>query len=273
VILANQRVEVTPESVGRLKGIARDAGAVILKYYVQGGSARQTEIKADGSPVTMADYAAQRLISEKLESWDPTVPIISEEADLPSYDMRRHWRRFWLVDPLDGTKEFISGNGEFTVNIALIDDGEPVLGVVYAPALDVMYAAAKGLGAWRTDASGTALRIFHLRAPAGEAMVVVESRSHPSRELENYLAGIVVRERIAIGSSLKFCWVAEGRADIYPRLGPTMEWDVAAGDCVYRNSAPVGRHSSPLTYNKPELRNGPFVLGATPSLGGSPALA
>ncbi|HEX2722120.1 MAG TPA: 3'(2'),5'-bisphosphate nucleotidase CysQ [Gemmatimonadaceae bacterium] len=247
------------DSLARITEIARAAGDAILSIYERGIDRSHT--KADGSPVTAADHAAERVILDALSSWDASIPVISEEADLPPYDIRATWKRFWLVDPLDGTKEFISRNGEFTVNIALIENGEPVLGVVYAPALDVMYAAARGLGAWRTEANGQPTRITHTRPSAGVPLTIVESRSHGSAELEAFLSGIDVAARVRIGSSLKFCWVADGRADIYPRLGPTMEWDVAAGDCVYRNSAVEGQHASPLTYNKPDLRNESFIVG------------
>jgi 3'(2'), 5'-bisphosphate nucleotidase len=225
--------------------------------------------KADGSPLTLADSAAQEVIMHELRAWEPSIPIISEEADAAPYDERRHWQRFWLVDPLDGTKEFLSHNGEFTVNIALIDGGDPVLGVVYAPALALMYTAARGHGAWKQEGSAAPARIFHVPPAPGQPLVVIESRSHPSAELEAFLSTIVVRERLGVGSSLKFCRVAEGLADIYPRLGPTMEWDVAAGDCIFRNSARDGEHASPLTYNKPDLRNRSFVIGGA----GTDALA
>jgi 3'(2'), 5'-bisphosphate nucleotidase len=264
--------DTSMHSLTTLREVARLAGGVILEHYGTGVAGPEAVAKADGSPVTVADFEAQRVINQRLELWDPGVPVISEEAELPSYAARQSWRRFWLVDPLDGTKEFINRNGEFTVNIALIEDGEPVLGVVYAPVLDLMYTAAKGLGAWRTGSDGADVRIFHDPPEHDRALTVVESRSHGSPELETYLGTIAVRERIRVGSSLKFCWVAEGRADIYPRLGPTMEWDVAAGDCIYRNSAREGEHASPLTYNKPELRNGPFVVGAAASRAASPAL-
>jgi 3'(2'), 5'-bisphosphate nucleotidase len=257
------------KSLARLEEIARLAGAAILQHYTpEAGST----LKADGSPITLADHAAQRVIAQELRQWDPDVPVVSEEAERAPYEERQYWRRFWLVDPLDGTKEFISRNGEFTVNIALIEDGEPVLGVVYAPALDVMYGAAKGSGAWRTESDGARVRISHLPPHRDRPLTVVESRSHGSPELEAYLRTINVGERVKLGSSLKFCWVADGRADIYPRLGPTMEWDVAAGDCVFRNSAPEGQYPSPLTYNKPDLRNASFVLGGAASSEAAPAL-
>ena len=165
------------------------------------------------------------------------------------------------MDPLDGTKEFLKRRAEFTVNVALIEDGEPVLGGVLAPALDLLYWAVKGEGAWREEKGKPAERIYSSPAAPGTPLTVVESLSHPSPELEEYLKTISVARRGKAGSSLKFCWVAEGRADIYPRLGPTMEWDVAAGDCVYRQSGRNGERTSPLTYNKPDLRNPSFVIG------------
>jgi len=261
VTWASGHVEPSLQSLTRLANLARRAGDAILEHYALDGAGAVATSKADGSPLTLADQAAHRVIRDGLEDWDPSVPFLSEEGEQPPHEERRHWRQYWLVDPLDGTKEFIQRNGEFTVNIALIEDGEPVMGVVYAPALDVMYLAAKGLGARRVDATGTVEYISHVPPAPDQPLVVVESRSHGSPELEAYLATIAVRERIRVGSSLKFCWVAEGRADIYPRLGPTMEWDVAAGDCIYRNSAPSGQYSSPLTYNKADLRNPSFVLG------------
>jgi 3'(2'), 5'-bisphosphate nucleotidase len=147
------------------------------------------------------------------------------------------------------------------VNVALIESGEPVLGVVLAPALDLLYWAVKGEGAWKEENGGSPQRIYSRPPAPGTPLTVVESLSHPSPELEEYLQTIPVARRVKAGSSLKFCWVAEGRADIYPRLGPTMEWDVAAGDCVYRQSGSDGERQSPLTYNKPDLRNTSFVIG------------
>ena len=172
---------------------------------------------------------AHGILVDGLRRLDPATPVVSEEAAAASFETRRGWRRFWLVDPLDGTKEFIKRRAEFTVNVALIEDGEPVLGVVLAPALDLLYWAVKGGGAWREDRGRPAERIYSSVPAPGTPLTVVESLSHPSPELEEYLRTIPVARRVKAGSSLKFCWVAEGRADIYPRLGPTMEWDVAAG--------------------------------------------
>lgn len=251
---------VSPEAMDRLRGVVRSAGAAITGLY---GEVRQVDRKSDNSPVTAADRAAHQIIMTALGEWTPLLPIISEEGNVPGFSERCRWSRFWLVDPLDGTKEFISRNGEFTVNVALIEDGEPVLGAVFAPALDVLYLAGRGLGAWRFDAGCEGEQLLSSPPAFGSALVVAESRSHPSPELEQYLQSIRVKERVRVGSSLKFCWVAEGRADIYPRFGPTMEWDTAAGDCIYRHSGRDGVRASPLRYNTPSLRHDRFIIGVT----------
>lgn len=251
-------IEISHESLQRLDAIAREAGAATLRHYQSGIVAEE---KADRSPVTAADREAHRIIQAALIAWDPAVPVVSEEGTIPDYSVRQGWERFWLVDPLDGTKEFLKGNGEFTVNIALIEQGVPVLGVVFAPARGLMYTAGRGLGAWKRDGQAVASRIQSQPPEPGTPLTVVESRSHPSDALEAYLKTIAVGRRVQAGSSLKFCWVAEGKAHVYPRLGPTMEWDVAAGDCVFRNSAPSGERASPLRYNMPDLRNPSFVIG------------
>jgi 3'(2'), 5'-bisphosphate nucleotidase len=240
--------------------LAREAGRATMTYYDGAADAAVRE-KADRSPVTLADEVAHGILVDGLARLDPATPVVSEEAEAAAFERRRAWRRFWLVDPLDGTKEFIKRRAEFTVNVALIDEGEPVFGVVLAPALDLLYWAVKGGGAWREAKGGAAERIYSSAAAPGTPLTVVESLSHPSAELEEYLRTIPVARRVKAGSSLKFCWVAEGRADIYPRLGPTMEWDVAAGDCIYRQSGRAGERPSPLTYNKPDLRNPSFVIG------------
>jgi 3'(2'),5'-bisphosphate nucleotidase len=249
---------ISPESLAYVAGIAVEAGRATLAHYRNGIAVQQ---KGDKGPVTAADHASHEVIVRALAAWDPMIPIVSEEGEIPEYEVRRNWSRFWLVDPLDGTKEFIQRNGEFTVNIALVDRGVPVLGVIYAPALDLLYYAGRGLGAWKREGQGDAVRLASRPALPGHALRVAESRSHPSPELEAFLKTIPVAERVPAGSSLKFCWVAEGKADIYPRLGPTMEWDVAAGDCIFRNSAAVGERASSLVYNQPELRNQGFVIG------------
>jgi 3'(2'), 5'-bisphosphate nucleotidase len=251
---------VTAELRTAVTGLAREAGRATMTYY-DGKTSSEVREKEDRSPVTLADEVAHDILVDGLREIDPSTPVVSEEAQAAAFETRKGWRRFWLVDPLDGTKEFIKRRAEFTVNVALIENGEPVLGVVLAPALDLLYWAVKGGGAWREEKGGPAERIYSTPQPAGKPLTVVESLSHPSPELEEYLQTIPVARRVKAGSSLKFCWVAEGRADIYPRLGPTMEWDVAAGDCVYRQSGKNGERPSPLTYNKPDLRNTSFVIG------------
>jgi 3'(2'), 5'-bisphosphate nucleotidase len=251
---------VTEQLRSAVTGLVREAGRATMAYY-DGAVAPDVRQKENQSPVTLADEVAHAILVEGLQRLDPATPVISEEAQAASFETRREWERFWLVDPLDGTKEFIKRRAEFTVNVALIERGEPVLGVVYAPALDLLYWAVKGGGAWREEKGGQPERIYSDPPAPGVPLTIVESLSHPSPELEEYLQTIPVGRRVKAGSSLKFCWVAEGRADVYPRLGPTMEWDVAAGDCVFRQSARKGERPSPLTYNKPDLRNQSFVIG------------
>lgn len=257
---------VTEASLQRLEGIAREAGSAIERVR-QGRPFDKLraevphERKADGSPVTEADRAAHAVIVVALAAWDAAIPVVSEEGVIPGFEERKHWRNFWLVDPLDGTKEFMAGNGEYTVNIALVEGSAPVMGVVFAPAIDLLYVAGRGLGSWKQDA-GQARQRIHSDPPApGAPLVVAESRSHPSPDLEAYLETVPVKSRVQAGSSLKFCWVAEGKADIYPRFGPTMEWDTAAGDCVFRQSGRSRERDSPLMYNTPALRHDRFVIG------------
>lgn len=204
---------------------ARDAGAAIMQVY-DGHRPLEVEHKKDDSPVTAADLAAHHIIKQRLLQAYPQIPLLSEE-DPPDWDERRHWRRYWLVDPLDGTKEFLHRNGEFTVNIALIDDGLPVLGVVYVPVTGVMYAAAHG-AAWKEKrGERRPIKVQDARPP-----LVVVSRSHLDAELKDYLHQLGEHQTVAVGSSLKFCLVAEGSAQLYPRFGPTHVWDTAAGHAV-----------------------------------------
>jgi len=238
--------------------IARRAGDAIMKVY---HTDFNVEVKDDNSPVTEADLAAHRVILKGIRELDPHTPYISEEADVPEYEARKHWEAFWIWDPLDGTKEFIKRNGEFTVNIAKIEANKPVLGVVYAPAKRLLYYASSAQGAWKQAGDDAPQRITSQPANQNAPLVVVSSRSHGSEKMEAFLGKLTVKDHVFAGSSLKFCLVAEGRADVYPRFGPTMEWDVAAGDCVYRYSAATGEHPSELVYNKPDLRNAGFVIG------------
>lgn len=239
---------------------AQEAGQKILEFY-------ETEVevitKEDDSPLTKADLAAHYIIVDALKEIDSDTPVISEESGIPDYEERKKWDRFWLVDPLDGTKEFIKKNGEFTVNIALIEGNKPILGVVYVPAFDVMYYGEKSIGSYKKEGEESAqkLETSEFEKP-GSARIVV-SRSHGDDTTVKKLKslGIEVTEEVPSGSSIKFCLVAEGKADLYPRLGPTMEWDTAAADAVYRYSCKKGEKYSPLTYNKKTFKNPYFLLG------------
>jgi 3'(2'), 5'-bisphosphate nucleotidase len=239
-----------------IEAVARLAGAAIMKVYATDFSVRD---KADASPVTAADEQAEVLILEALMRLTPAVPVVSEEAASEGCAPRVAGR-FWLVDPLDGTKEFIRRNGEFTVNIALIEEGQPTLGVVYAPALQRLFSGVSGHGAMLKEPGGC--RKIACRSVPAAGLTVVSSRSHgDAATLAQFLRGRVVASNKNAGSSLKFCLVAAGEADLYPRLGRTMEWDTAAGDAVLR--AAGGRvltlDGHPLRYGKAGFENPHFV--------------
>ncbi len=247
-------------NIDQICDIARLAGAAIMEIY---SGDHAVEFKDDKSPLTAADKASHLAIVAGLERHYPEIPILSEEGrDIP-YEERKGWERFWLVDPLDGTKEFIKRNGEFTVNIALIEDGLPVLGVVYVPAQDKLYFGSTSGGGFVQQGQEQPVPIQVRVADPGAGLTVVMSRSHPSPELEEYLKGIKVAEALPVGSSLKLCVVAEGKADLYPRLGPTMEWDTAAGHALVVSAG--GTVNTPegaaLVYNKPNLLNPHFIVG------------
>ncbi|WP_318370261.1 3'(2'),5'-bisphosphate nucleotidase CysQ [Enterobacter sp.] len=214
--------------------LAREAGDAIMQVY-DGHQPMDVTSKVDESPVTAADIAAHTLIVQGLQALTPDIPVLSEE-DPPSWEIRQHWQRYWLVDPLDGTKEFIKRNGEFTVNIALIEQGKPVLGVVYAPVLKVMYCAAEGK-AWKEE--NDTRRQIQVRDARPPRVVISRSHAASDAELKEYLLQMGEHQTTAIGSSLKFCLVAEGEAQLYPRFGPTNIWDTAAGHAV---AAAAGAH-------------------------------
>lgn len=211
-----------------IKEIAVRAGKAILEIY---GQDFEVMTKDDASPLTQADLASHRIIRDELARLTPEIPLLSEESAEIPFDIRAGWNEYWLIDPLDGTKEFVNRNGEFTVNIALIRANEPVLGVVYVPVTGVTYAGVTGAGAWRSDAGG-ATETIRVRVPCADPMVVVGSRSHANPALVGHLEKMGAFELVSMGSSLKFCLVAEGKADFYPRLGPTSEWDTAAAHAV-----------------------------------------
>ena len=239
--------------------IARQAGEAIMDIY---SGNFNVELKGDDSPLTCADKASHEVIVAGLKKHFPEIPILSEEGkDIP-FEVRKDWKSFWLVDPLDGTKEFIKRNGEFTVNIAFIEQGEPVAGVVFVPAQDNLYWANKEQGAWYQTGKEEPLSIQVRKVNHSRGLTVVMSRSHPSQALADFLKNINVAKALPVGSSLKFCVVAEGLADLYPRLGPTMEWDTAAGHAlvVAAGGSVESQDGGILTYNKENLLNSNFIV-------------
>lgn len=243
--------------------LARAAGAAIMDVYRQADFGVVS--KDDASPLTQADLAAHEIIRAGLARLTPDLPLLSEEAADIDWDTRRQWQRYWLVDPLDGTKEFIKRNGEFTVNIALIEDGVPVLGVVYAPVLDWLYAGVQGSGASKqTPAGAQHISVVPVQEGSG-TLRVVASRTHRGEKLDVWLTAAARQfaavETVSMGSSLKICLVAEGAADIYPRLAPTSEWDSAAAQAVLEAAGGklLDAQGEEYRYNrKPELLNPDF---------------
>lgn len=247
-----------------VREIARKAGAAIMDVYESDDF--DVQAKADDSPLTRADLASNEVIVSGLRQLDPSIPVLSEESRKAPYSERVGWTRYWLVDPMDGTKEFVKRSGEFTVNIALVDeDGVPVLGVVYAPVLDRMYYAARGHGAYRQDGADEPEAI-RVAAYDGEKLRVVASKSHAGAALGRFLERLGDYEVVSMGSSLKLCLVAEGAAHLYPRLGPTMEWDTGAAHAIVSEAGgrvtDLNDHS--LAYNKEDLLNPFFMVAGDP---------
>jgi 3'(2'), 5'-bisphosphate nucleotidase len=235
--------------------VARRAGDVIMQIY---GSDFAVATKSDASPVTAADQAAEDVIVSALAALTPDIPVVAEEAFAAGHQPECG-QRFWLVDPLDGTKEFVSRNGEFTVNIALVEHGKPVLGIIFAPAVGKLYAGAVGLGSFVENGER---RPIACRKPPKEGLRVVSSRSHADEvALERFLAGRNVAHSTTAGSSLKLCKLAAGEADCYPRFGRTMEWDIAAGHAILAaaGGAVTDLQGVELTYGKPGFENPHFV--------------
>ncbi|WP_444889135.1 3'(2'),5'-bisphosphate nucleotidase CysQ [Microbulbifer sp. DLAB2-AA] len=251
--------------------ICKNAGEAILEVY-HSSAELEVDTKADDSPVTAADLAAHRILAPALAQLIDGVPVLSEEQEMPSFAERSQWQRYWIVDPLDGTKEFIRRTGEFTVNVALIENGEPVLGVVHVPVLDITYAGGKGDGAFKRTVSGDTeihVRPLKPRLEAGDAVELVASRSHGAgavdqlvERIESKLGAVVCKN---MGSSLKLCLVAEGAADLYPRLAPTCEWDTAAAQAVVEaaGGTVVDDSFKLLRYNSKDSLLNPFfyVIG------------
>ena len=243
-----------------VKKIAYEAGRRIMVIYDQGFS---VEEKHDSTPLTEADLAAHEAVEAGLRQLTPRLPILSEESKPASFAERATWKRYWLVDPLDGTREFIRRNGEFTVNIALIDNHEPILGVVYAPVIGSLYYAARGLGACKRSGLDEPQQI-RVRENCPDKMIIAGSRSNQQTPaFKEFIAQLDNYEIISMGSALKSCLVAEGTADLYARLGPTSEWDTAAAQCIVEEAGGLmtDTRMQPLRYNtKEELLNPHFLV-------------
>ncbi len=243
--------------------LAREAGDAILEVY---STDFEVQEKSDESPLTQADLASHRRIAAGLAELTPDIPVISEEDGLPDFETRRQWSTYWLIDPLDGTKEFVNRNGEFTVNIALIENERPVFGVVHVPVQNKTYIGCENHGAELRDGDAAPVSIA-VAERCGDAVRVVGSRSHASAGLDAYLDRLGSCEMIPMGSSLKFCVIAEGGADLYPRLGLTSEWDTAAAQAVVEQAggSVVTLDGKPMKYNTKEDILNPFffVIGPT----------
>ena len=246
------------ELIDPVVALATEAGQAILEVYATDFDVQE---KSDESPLTQADLASHHCIVAGLEQLTPGIPVISEEEGLPSFEERGQWQRYWLIDPLDGTKEFVNRNGEFTVNIALIDSHRPVFGVVYVPVQDKTYLGCEGHGA-ELRAGGNVAPI-RVAGTSSTPVRIVGSRSHRGSSLDTFLERLGETDIVPMGSSLKFCVIAEGRADIYPRLGPTSEWDTAAAQAVVEQAGGkvLELDGKPLSYNaKEDILNPWFVV-------------
>jgi 3'(2'), 5'-bisphosphate nucleotidase len=271
-------IESNMIDIEKIIKIAINAGKVVLEIYNSDDFDIQT--KMDDSPITRADIASHNLIKQDLLNLDPDIPIFSEEGSNIPYDTRKTWKRYWLVDPLDGTKEFIKRNGEFTINIALIENNYPVFGVIYAPSYErqrivsdkdisndfnfstfevnqgALYFAHKDFGSYKIVNLNKSIKLYKTEDKSNN-LIAVRSKSHSSEEEQKVLNDLKVREYIFVGSSLKFCMIAEGLAQVYYRHGPTNEWDVAAGFAIAKYA---GAEISGLSFNKQNLLNGSFIV-------------
>ena len=248
------------ELVNPVCEISQQAGFEIMKIYQEGFD---IEEKNDRSPLTSADLASHQLIIESLKKLTPDIPVLSEESSEIPYSERSSWEYYWLIDPLDGTREFIKRNGEFTVNIALITNQVATLGVVYIPVQDIFYFASKGNGSFKKEQNQPTIKISTRNSTPNDKPIICGSRSHAGKSLQALLNKIGDYELISMGSSIKTCLVAEGAADIYPRFGPTSEWDTAAAHCIVDEAGGILVDTSlkPLRYNtKDSLLNPSFIV-------------
>ena len=252
--------------IQKIISLSKNAGEAVMDVYRQDF---EIEEKDDRSPLTIADKRSNDIIVEGLKKWYPEIPVVSEESKQIPYETRKGWDFFWMVDPLDGTKEFISRNGEFTINIALIRENVPVMGVVHIPATNVTYYATESSGSFKLLPDGKVKKLSnkYLHYSVRKNVVVIGSRSHQTEEVKQFVEQLKHQNKavdfLPAGSSLKFCLVAEGAADVYPRFGPTMEWDTAAAHVI---ASEAGRKvlntesRQPLQYNKEDLLNPWFVV-------------
>jgi 3'(2'), 5'-bisphosphate nucleotidase len=268
-------VEYNLEDAKKLLSIAEAAGELILEIY-HGSNDVEVQYKEDHSPLTEADLASHHFISENLNKLYPQIPILSEESSEISFQERKCWESLFLVDPLDGTKEFIKRNGQFTVNIALVHRGKPVIGILHAPVLKKSYYSVKGYGAYLVqDGLHTRMNpkknrvhlLQNFKITPGQVIKIVASRSHKNKETADFIASLSEQgadvEMISVGSALKFGLIAEDLADVYPRYAPTMEWDTAAGQCIVEECGMVlldMESKAPMVYNRENLTNNWFIV-------------
>jgi 3'(2'), 5'-bisphosphate nucleotidase len=243
-----------------INNVARTSGSIIRKYF---HTSYDVDIKDDNSPVTTADLATNEHIEQQLSILTPDIPRISEETDSTSYEIRKHWDTFWLIDPLDGTREFIKNRPDFTVNIALIHHNQPILGSIYLPIRDQLYYATIGDSAHRCDQANTPV-IINVAPKTDLKPRICGSRAHSGKLMQKFLSNVGEHELLARGSSIKSCLVADGSADIYPRFGPTWEWDTAAAQCIIEQAGGhlTGLDMQALSYNKKSLLNPSFLAFA-----------
>ncbi len=262
----NSSCNALKKKLDEVIALCMEAGAAILDVR-SGKHFAVHELKADDSPVTLADHAANAVLVKGLLTLYPNIPILSEESSHSHrFEEVDDWQAFWLVDPLDGTKEFIKGRNQYTVNVALIVNKCPILGVIYVPALDLLYYAAQGIGSYKKEKEQAPERLITQESPHTPLRIAVSSH-HPSKDLDELLANLESYTLIQAGSSLKLCFVADGTADIYPRLGLTSQWDIAAGQCVVEQAGGcvIDTHGNTLVYDRKASLLNPhfFALGRT----------
>jgi len=250
--------------IDKIEKIAYRTAEMVMEIYL---SDFDVAYKGDRSPITLADKIASEYIEQQLQVHFPDIPIINEEKSNVNFEIRKKWTKCWIVDPIDGTKEFVKKNGEFTINIALVEMGVPVFGLIYAPAIDLMYYGAKGEGAFKKVGN---IWTKLLPSPNYESLgivIVASSRSHPDHAVNAFIKRLLAKGKevdiLQMGSSLKLCMVAEGKADVYPRFGDTMEWDIAAGHAIVKYAGKEVYQNGtydPLIYNKSNLKNPHFIV-------------